>query len=407
MIPKRAKVVVIGGGVFGTSAAFQLADSGITDVVLVDKGPIGCGTTQFAAGQTGHLRADLESAPFRSYCADFFETFQERTGYPLDFHQPGSLRIAVTDRFREDLDRRAEVAAELGHEAKFLTVDEATRMAPTLQLEKAAGILLSPRDGYMEPRSVAVGYAASARDRGVVVATNTTVSSIDTSGGKIKGVTTDRGSIETEFVVLAAGAWTRKLGQATGISIPATPVRHQAFVTVPLSIVNDSQPIVRITEPQIYVRPESGGLLVGGYGYRPMSFDMDEFPGDFEIAALPADQVYYDELRKAAEAYFPLLRDLAVVQERRGLPTMAPDAQFIAAESPAVSGLIVASACSVGGIHHSPGVGRIVADIVLGQQTWPWSERLGLGRFGSEYDDDAHLRSRCERAYEFMYQGVV
>ena len=233
------------------------------------------------------------------------------------------------------------------------------------------------------------------------------VTGLNVADGRVRGVKTTRGTIDSEFVVLAAGAWTRHLGQQIGVHIHAVPVRHQAYVTAPLPGVSDDQPIVRITEPQIYVRQESGGLLVGGYGYRPMSFDMQDFPDDFEIPALPADRIYYDQLAEAAIEFFPVLRGAPLVQERRGLPTMAPDAKTIVSESREIKGLVFASACTVGGVHHSPGIGRIVSDIVTGNPDWLPAGELQADRFDDHLNDDAHLRARCEAEYARMYRGVI
>ena len=155
-----------------------------------------------------------------------------------------------------------------------------------------------------------------------------------------------------------------------------------------------SQPIVRITEPQIYVRHEAAGLLVGGYGFQPLSFDMDEFPADFEIPALPADPLYYEQLATAASRYFPSLREAVIIQERRGLPTMAPDGRMIASESEQMPGLIVLSACTVGGIQRSPGAGRIAAEIVSGKPPWIPPSQLSVDRFDDHYSDDEGLRAR-------------
>ena len=213
----------------------------------------------------------------------------------------------------------------MGHEASLISVDQALRMAPSLKLGYVSGILHAPRDGFVEPRSVAVAYAAGARDRGAIILTGTDVTGMDIAAGRVQRVHTSRGKITAEYVVLTTGAWTRRFGQQIGLNIMAVPVRHQAFVTVPIRDLAQNQPIVRITEPQIYVRPESGGLLVGEYGYRPLSFDMHEFPDDFLISSLPSDEMYYDQLTVAASQFFPSLRDAPIVQQRRGLPTIAPD----------------------------------------------------------------------------------
>src|SRR5204862_2067717 len=111
-LPKSADVVVIGGGVLGTSAAFHLAGAG-RNVVLIDRGPIASGTTPFAAGQAGYLNRDRFALEFGIYCVEFFEHFQERTGYPIDFHQCGSLRVALTEPYRRDLEARRTTARDL------------------------------------------------------------------------------------------------------------------------------------------------------------------------------------------------------------------------------------------------------------------------------------------------------
>ena len=125
--------------------------------------------------------------------------------------------------------------------------------------------------------------------------------------------------------MLAAGAWTRQFAQRLDLDLKIVPVRHQAFVTAPIAGLTGREPVVRFVEDQIYIRPYDGGMLVGGYGFRPLSFDMDAFPNSFEIPALEADQVYYHQLKEVAAEYFPVLKSSLIVQERRGLPTISPD----------------------------------------------------------------------------------
>lgn len=407
MLPKSASVVVIGGGVLGASAAFHLAEAGHKDVVLLDRGPLASGTTPFAAGQTGYLNSDRFALNFGSYCVEFFENFEKRTGRAIEFHQCGSLRIALTEKYRGDLDRRLAAAKEIGHsEVEFVSHSRARELVPTLQPPDDCAVLFIPRDGYVEPKSVAVAFAAAARDRGASLHTRTAASGLRIDGGRVQAVTTDEGEIETPWVVLAAGAWTRQFGRRLGLNLRTTPVRHQAYVTAPLTGVLASQPIVRVTEPQVYVRHEAGGLLVGGYGYRPLSFDMDGFPPGFEIAALEADPIYFQQLAAATAKFFPALRDATVIQERRGLPTISPDGRLLVSESAQIKGLIVVAACGVGGIDRSPGVGRLVAEIVAGGPTWIPPEVLSIDRFGEDYSADAVLRSRCEEVYARQYHSV-
>ncbi len=146
--------------------------------------------------------------------------------------------------------------------------------------------------------------------------------------------------------------------------------------------------------------------MCGGYGYRPLSFDMNEFPGGFEIPALPADPVYYQQLREAASRFFPVLRQAIVIQERRGLPTISPDGKMLVSECQEMPGLIVTSACGVGGIDRSPGVGRIVEQIVSGGEPWLDPSVLSVDRFADNFASDAELRSECEETYAHHYHEV-
>ena len=307
MFPASANII-IGGGVLGASAAFQSAKDGHQDIVLLDRGPLASGTTPFAAGQTAYLSVSPDRLPLTTYCLDFLENFADRTGYPIHFKQHGSLRIALTEAYLPELKAHQVAADQLGHELKFLTPEEAKELVPTLDVPDAKGIIFIARDGYVEPKSIAIGYASAARDLGVTIQTHTKVSNIEVTEGKVKAVHTNRGKIQTNHIVVATGAWTRQLTQRFGLDMQVVPVRHQAYVTAPLVDVVPRQPIVRLIEPQIYVRPEAGGLLVGGYGYRPVSFDMDEFPNRFEISALEPDLIYYSRLHDAATTYFPALR---------------------------------------------------------------------------------------------------
>lgn len=401
-VPREAQIVVIGGGVLGTSAAFHLAAAGQQHIVLLDRGPIAGGTTPFAAGQTAYLPANHALLPFTTYCIDFFERFAEHTGYAIDFHQNGSLRIALTDQHLPGIDARLEAAHAIGDAAERLTPQQAKELVPHLDVPDAKGILFAPRDGYVEPRSVAAGYAAGARDRGVTICTRTPVTGVEVVDGAVQAVQTTAGTIRTQWVVLAAGAWTRQFSQQLGLNIRAVPVRHQAFVTAPVRGVSASQPVVRIVDTQVYARPEAGGLLVGGYGYRPLSFDMDAFPHRFEIPDLEADQIYYQQLTDAAIEAFPVLRDAGVIQERRGLPTITPDGQYLVSAVDQVQGLVIVSGCQVGGIWSSPGLGRIVADIISGQDSLP-AEAFKVDRFAHAYAHDTSLRSQCERVYACHY----
>jgi len=398
--------VIIGGGVLGTSVAFHLADAGQDNIVLIDRGPIASGTTPFAAGQTGYLNCDEFALKFGSYCVEFFENFEARTGHAIDFHQPGSLRVALTDVFKCDIEARHDAARALGHPVEFLSNKQATELVPTFQPPDDCRILMIPRDGWVEPKSVAIAYSAAAQDRGAQIHTGINALGLNIENGRVRGLRTSEGVIQTDQVVLAAGAWSRQFAQQHDLNLCAVPVRHQAFVTGPIRGVLPEQPIVRVTEPQVYVRPEAGGLLCGGYGYRPLSMDMDDFPDDFEIPALKADSVYYEQLTEAASVFFPDLKDAMIVQERRGLPTVSPDGRLLVSEFESLAGLVVTSGCGVGGIDRSPGLGRVAADVIMNNEPWIDARMLSAERFDDQFTSDRRLRAQCEEIYAHHYHEI-
>jgi glycine/D-amino acid oxidase-like deaminating enzyme len=207
--------------VLGTSAAFHLAAAGHQDIVLLDRGPIAGGTTPFAAGQTAYLPANADLLPLTTYCIEFFEHFAEHTGYAIDFRQHGSLRIALTEPHIAGLKARANLAASLGDTVDMLTPLQVKQLVPALEVPAAKGILYAPRDGYVEPRSVAAAYAAAARDRGVTICTRTPVTRVDVGDGSVRSVQTTAGTIEAGWVVVAAGAWTRQFCQQLDLNIRA------------------------------------------------------------------------------------------------------------------------------------------------------------------------------------------
>src|SRR5262249_7944552 len=147
-----------------------------------------------------------------------------------------------------------EQAAKEGEPAEFIDHAELRRRAPLVEAPPDAQMVLIPRDGYVEPRSVAAGFAAAARDRGVTIRTRVEVTDFEVSGGAVRGVVTPEGRVETSWVVVAAGAWGRSLTRKVGVNLRSVPVRHQAFVTAPLEGVLPRHSIVRFTEPQVYCR---------------------------------------------------------------------------------------------------------------------------------------------------------
>jgi 4-methylaminobutanoate oxidase (formaldehyde-forming) len=191
---------------------------------------------------------------------------------------------------------------------------------------------------------------------------HTPATAIGSAAGRVTCVVTPQGTIETPVVVDSAGAWTRVVGAMTGINVALTPTRHQLYITQPLPGIQVEQPIVRVLDYNIYVGPEQGGLLVGGYEPDPLQVDGQALATDFQIKELALDMAPLRRLSELIYDEFPLLRSDEIAQLRDGLPTMTPDGRHIVDQAPGVKGFFVTSGCCVGGLSISLAVGAVLAD---------------------------------------------
>jgi 4-methylaminobutanoate oxidase (formaldehyde-forming) len=204
-------------------------------------------------------------------------------------------------------------------------------------------------------------------------------------------------------VVDAAGAWARFLGEEIGLKIPALPVRHQYFITAPLPGVGVTQPVMRFPDLNGYMRQEAGGLLVGGFEATPRSFDLRQQPSAFEIKDTPPDMMVLRHFQAAMQRYVPILGEAIVVAERRGLPTLTPDGDFLLGDIPDVPGLYIATGCCVTGISAAPVLGKLLAELIVDGRPSLDVSSMHIRRFGKTYDDPETLRQACEAVYAHYY----
>ena len=224
---------------------------------------------------------------------------------------------------------------------EFLSGDEAERRAPHFRAAGARAILFSPEDGYFHPPLVAREFAAAAGEMGVTLAPGTAVTGFLHEGGRIRGVRTSAGVIESPVVVDAAGAWSRSAGGRGGHPrSPWCPTRHQLFITEPIAGIEPHHPIVRIHEPSVYTRPEQGGLMLGGYEDHPLQVDMRKEPEGFQMRDLPLDVGVLWGLAGEVAAHFPALRGAKLHEHRGGLPTISPDGDHIVGPVATLGGLL-------------------------------------------------------------------
>jgi 4-methylaminobutanoate oxidase (formaldehyde-forming) len=397
-----ADAVVIGAGAFGASLAFHLARRG-QRVVVLERHAIASQTSPRAAGLTQQIRSDAVMTDLAMRSVAKIEQFEADTGEPLPFHQSGSLKLARTPEFANQIQDEVARGQAIGLDVQTVSSAEAHRLAPFVQAEAAVALWFCATDLYLEPGDLPRAYMRAAERLGATILPQTPAAAIGTRQGAVERVVTEHGDIETPVVVDAAGAWARLVAEMTGIRVAVVPTRHQLYITRPIAGVEARQPIVRVLDVNVYVRPERGGLMLGGYEPDPLQVDVRDLPADFQIKDLALDFEPLRKLTHEVRAEFPLLQGAEIDEFRGGLPTMTADGRIILDRVPAVRGFFVASGCCVGGLSISPAVGEVLADWIVDGEPQLDLASLGLARFGPEVESDERLREGCLWRYAHHY----
>ena len=397
----RARVVVIGGGVGGCSILYWLARLGWDDVVLVERADLTSGSTFHSAGLVGQLRSSLALTRMMMESVDLYRSLEAEVGLETGWHEVGSLRLASSPERMEEITRQAGWAKTFGLPLELVSADEAQQRFPPLTTDGVLGAALLPTDGYIDPSQLTFALAEGARRRGAEVATSTRVTGITVERGRVTGVETDRGSIETEIVVNAGGMYAHEIGALAGVNVPIIPMAHEYLVTKPSGLPLD-MPTMRDPSLLVYFRPESGGLIMGGYERHCAPWALDGIPADFNSRLLEEDWPRFEELMHNAIVRVPSLEEMDVVKLINGPEAFTPDGEFILGPSD-VRGFWVAAGFCAHGLAGAGGMGKLVAEwIVEGTPSldvWHMDSR----RFGLAYRSREYTLARTKEIYETYY----
>ena len=232
-LPSGADVVIVGGGVVGVSAAFHLAEAG-AEVVLLERGQLGSGSTSKAAGGLRAQFSDALNIALAKRSLAAYKRFAQRPGWEIDYEEIGYLFVLTTEAEIEGFTRSVALQNRLGVPSRIITPEEAREVCPLLAGEDILAASYCPTDAHATPESVVQGYASGARRHGAHVAVATPVEAIDVADGVITGVRTPRGTVATGTVISAAGAWSRACGELAGVRLDVTPLRRQVLFTAPM-----------------------------------------------------------------------------------------------------------------------------------------------------------------------------
>jgi glycine/D-amino acid oxidase-like deaminating enzyme len=404
MLP-AADTIIIGGGAVGLGVAYALAKAGKTDLLLLERAAdVGQVTTSQGAGLCGQPRDSGERVKLAMHSVTVFRELQKSEVKP-DWHEVGSLRIALSERRAVEFQRLKQAADSAGLETALIDHKEAARHWPLMDFTNVRAVLWCPTDGWMTPRAVARSYENACRKMGVRVATSTRVEEILLQDGRVTGVKTDQGSAECRCVINAAGAHAYHIAKLAGLELPIVPVRHEYFVTVPMAGLAPDLPCFRIPELTLYGRVRDGGLLLGGWEPQSLHTDPRTYPLDGEPPGVETDWPILNSFEESFAKLFPTARGAEKQTIGKGWPTFTPDGRFIIGESCRVKGFVMAGGCNAHGISGSGGIGKLLVESLLDPKPSSYVRSLSPDRFTETPWSWEKARVQAARVYE-TYYGV-
>jgi glycine cleavage system aminomethyltransferase T/glycine/D-amino acid oxidase-like deaminating enzyme len=383
-LPSQARVVVIGGGVGGASVAYHLTQMGWTDVVLLERGELTCGSTWHSAGLVGQLRSDFNLTRMMKYSTDLYRRLKDETGQDTGWREVGGLRLASTPQRMEELKRQVGFARSFGMPLEMISTAEAKKRFPLMNEEGVLGAVLTPTDGSIDPSMLTRALAAGAKSRGARIFEDTEVTGIVTKNGQVDEVITSKGRIKTEVVVNCAGQWGNVIANMVGINLPIVPFAHLYLITKPVEGLDHNVPTMRDPDNLVYWREEVGGFITGGYEHNPRALKMSEIAGEFKYKLLPPDWERFTPLMENSVMRVPAVEKAEIRQLLNGPEGFTPDGEFLLGPTD-VRGFWVACAFCAHGLAGAGGLGKAMAEwIIEGTPEWDcW--RLDVRRFGPHY----------------------
>jgi sarcosine oxidase, subunit beta len=369
----RARVVIVGGGVIGVSAAFHLAEAGVTDVLLLEADALGSGSSSKAAGGVRAQFSDRVNIELGQRSLEAFGRFAARPGGQIDFHQVGYLFLLDDPGTAATFEQNVALQNELGVPSRMISPREAFALSPLISTAGLVAAAYSPADGHCTPESVVLGYAAAARALGARLVTGTRVTGIEAGPDGFE-VRTPEQTVRAETVICAAGAWSARVGAWVGTHLPVTPLRRQIVVTGPIAGLPERLPMTIDFATSLYFHREGQGLLIG------MS-DPEETPG----YRLDRSDSWLPRLAKAMTRRAPRLADHGIASGWAGLYEDTPDHNGLIGEAtPAPGGrFLYATGFSGHGFLMAPAVGEVLRDMYLGRRPPVDVSPLDAGRFAA------------------------
>jgi len=377
-LPDRAEVVVVGGGVMGTSIAFHLAEAGV-EVCLLERDELASGSTSRAAGGIRAQFSDPLNVAIGLRSIEAFTRFGERPGAEIDLAQVGYLFLLDREEDVSVFEKSVALQNGLGVPSRFVPLDEVHELCPLAGLDGVLAATTCPLDGHASPEAVVQGYAAAARRLGATVLTHCAARGISLRGREVAAVATDRGTVSTGTVVCAAGVWSPALARAVGLELPVEPILREVGFTGPVEGLPSRIPLTIDFSTGFYFHREGPGILFG-------MADREQPPG----LDTPTDPAWLERVLAVAERRAPALLDLGIAGGWKGAYEVTPDANALVGETLDVHRFLYATGFSGHGFLQGPAIGEIVRDLVLGRAPFVDVAPLSVERFARDTPRPEH-----------------
>jgi len=397
--------VIIGGGVIGLATAYHLAELGVSDVVLLERHQLTSGTSWHAAGIVGPLRASLNLTRLAQYATELFPRLEELTGQASGYRRTGGLWLARRAERMDELKRIAHMGDVCGLRVGIVDQAGVAERVRDIVVDGIEGALWVEEDGQANPVDICAAYAKRARAAGIRILEGRACSGIVTGNGRVAGVTLASGvTIDCEIVVNCAGAWARDVGTLAGVPVPLQAVEHMYVVTEPIAGLQDPFPILRDLDEAIYVKGDSGKLVLGGFEPHAKLFEVRGPAGDRPFLELPEDWDQFEPFMAAGLKLLPALSQTGIRHFMNGPESFTPDTRPLMGESPYLRGFYVAAGFNSTGMMSSAGAGKAMAEwIVDGEPSLDlWA--LDIARFDRSAAARSFVGARMEEAVADLFR---
>lgn len=410
-VPKKARVVIIGGGVIGCSVAYHLAHLGWNDVVLLERKQLTSGTTWHAAGLIAQLRATANMTKLAKYSQELYGELEKETDIATGFKRVGSITVALTDERKEEIYRQASMARSFGVDVEEISPSEVLARYPHLNIEGVTGGVYLPKDGQADPSNVALSLAKGARLKGVKILEGVAVTGVSKEAGRVSGVDwaqsstegDETGHIDADYVVNCGGMWGREIGKMAGVHVPLHACEHFYIVTDNMDGLGQL-PVLRVPDEYAYYKEDAGKILLGAFEPNAKPWPREgKIPSDFCFDELPEDFDHFEPVLEKAINRFPALAEAGIRTFFNGPESFTPDDRYMLGEAPELNNFFVAAGFNSIGIQSAGGAGMALAQwIVDGEPPFDlWD--VDIRRMQPFQSNKTYLQARVSETLGLLY----